>query len=402
MHQPHTLIGRAVVIAAICTVVDAHAVIGSPRSRELTAQGFELAYALEFDEARRVFGEAGRADASDPAPRRATAAVTWLEILFAQGVATFESFTGEISKADVPRPPAPAALVERFHTALAEAAQLAASPPPHVRAADALYEVAATTALSALYAATVEGRTLGAFGPARRAVHAMEQVRRLEPSRREAALLIGMSQYTVSTMPWPVRTLARASGLSGNREAGIRLLEEASAVGAATRTDALLVLVVIDVREGRYAEARRRAGLLRAMYPGNRLLAMNHGVAALLAGEAGEAHDAFTGGIRMFEASPTPTVLREKSQWLLNRGTALARLDRTSEAASVLEQGLAAQPREWVRGRIHAELGELAERRGEHGPARNHYALAIQFSQGGGDQATAKGTRRRLAGTAHK
>ena len=59
--------------------------------------------------------------------------------------------------------------------------------------ADAYYQVGATAALSTLYGATVEGRTLGALSQGRRAVAAMENARNREPGLHEAALVLGMS-----------------------------------------------------------------------------------------------------------------------------------------------------------------------------------------------------------------
>ena len=120
--------------------------------------------------------------------------------------ATFEAFTGEASKSDVPRPSTPPALAARFHAAIQAATDCATHPAPGVDQADSFYQVGATATLAALYVATVEGRTLGAFGDARRGVSAMEKARELAPGRKETGLVIGLSRYTIATLPWPLRT----------------------------------------------------------------------------------------------------------------------------------------------------------------------------------------------------
>lgn len=63
----------------------------STRSRALTRQGYDEAYELNFPASLTIIAEARRADPLDAAPARALAAITWIEILFAQGVATFEA-----------------------------------------------------------------------------------------------------------------------------------------------------------------------------------------------------------------------------------------------------------------------------------------------------------------------
>jgi hypothetical protein len=90
---------RAPSVALACTLVAVAAVhaYGSPRSRTGTQDGYALAYDLQFEGCYQALAEAAASDPLDPAPRRAIAAVTWIEILFAQGVATFESFTGQMS-----------------------------------------------------------------------------------------------------------------------------------------------------------------------------------------------------------------------------------------------------------------------------------------------------------------
>ena len=137
------------IAATVCVLVAASAAraTASPLSRARTLQGYALAYDLQFVECYRVLADAVKVDPDDPAPQRAIAAVTWIEILFAQGVATFESFTGEISKGEVARPTAPPALTARFERAIGEAVALAEQQLKAADTADAHYQVGATAAL---------------------------------------------------------------------------------------------------------------------------------------------------------------------------------------------------------------------------------------------------------------
>jgi hypothetical protein len=103
----------------------------------------------------------------------------------------------------------------------------------------------------------------------------MKRARERAPDQHEAALILGMSEYTVSAMSWPVRVPAQLGGLSGNREAGLALLAEAATPGSETESDAELLLLIVDRREGRYVDglqrldrrAEAKAELERALRP---------------------------------------------------------------------------------------------------------------------------------------
>jgi tetratricopeptide (TPR) repeat protein len=368
----------------------------SPLSRSLTREAYALAYDLEFAACYETLERAAADDPLDPAPRRAVAAITWIEILFAQGAGTFEAFTGKIEKGEVERPPAPPALVERFRGALAEAGRLATLHLQGHDDADAHYQMGATDAVGALYGGTVEGRLLGSFGQGRRAVGAMKRVRERAPDRREAALILGMSEYTVSTMSWPVRILARLGGLSGNRELGLALLAEAATPGSETASDAEMLLMIVDHREGRHADGLQRLDRLRSRHVKNRLLWLNQGASALVADRPREAERVLSEGLQRYVTTAPPTVLGETAMWFSHRAAALARLDRRIEAQADLDRALAAGPRDWVRGRIFAQRGDLALAAGDPAQARRDYESAHRFAERGGDGDAARDIKEKL------
>ena len=370
---------------------------GSRLSRTRTLEGYALAYELRFADCYDALAEAAVADPQDPAPPRAIAGVTWIEILFAQGVTTFEAFTGGVSSGEVARPAAPPMLAARFQHSIDEATALAERQRALADDADANYQIGATAALSALYRATVEGSLLRAFTDGRRAVSAIERARAREPRRRETGLVLGISRYTVSIMSWPVRTLARLSGLSGDREEGLSLLGEAASAGAETETDALLLLMIVDNREGRHEAALQRLARLRRLHPANRLWSLNMGATALAAGRFDQADVFLSEGITARRWISDPAILGETALWFAHRGAARARLLRSVEAIADFERSLASAPRDWVQGRIHSELGDLALAAGDRAAARRHFALAIVFAERGGDRMAEKDCKTKLS-----
>ena len=213
---------------------------------------------------------------------------------------------------------------------------------------------------------------------------------------RETALVLGMSEYTVSTMSWPVRTVARLGGLSGNRGAGLTLLREAASPGSETETDALLLLMIADNREGRHTDALQRLEHLQRLHPRNRLLQLNHGATALAAGQPYDAEQVLSRRLTDFSWEAPPLVLGETALWLALRGTAYARLHRNSDAVVDLQNGLTSDPRDWVRGRIHAQLGEIALVAGERVNARQQFEMAVEFSERGGDRSAVENAKQKL------
>jgi Flp pilus assembly protein TadD len=225
----------------------------------------------------------------------------------------------------------------------------------------------------------------------------MERARELDRGKRETALVLGMSQYTISTMSWPVRTLAKLSGLSGDRETGLVLLREAGMQGADTETDALLLLMIVDNREGRPTDALARLTYLQRLHPRNRLLSLNHAASALAAARPHEAEQALSPGIIGRHWDAGPAVLGEVALWFAQRGTARVRLRRDAEAVIDLQRALSSDPRDWVRGRIHGQLGDLALAAGKRTQARHEFEMALDFSERGGDRVAVKEARQKLS-----
>ena len=92
-------------LAGIMTATGTSPAAGWPASRQGTLQAYTLrVQACSLGRRMTASGLLPRPTHSIRRHMRAIAAVTWIEILFTQGTATFEAFTGEISKGDVVRP----------------------------------------------------------------------------------------------------------------------------------------------------------------------------------------------------------------------------------------------------------------------------------------------------------
>jgi tetratricopeptide (TPR) repeat protein len=352
---------------------------GEPRAAAapaLRAQGLQLGYNLDHADALAVFEEAIAADPSDPAAYRLAAATAWIDLLFEQGAITVDDYLGR-ARANLPRANPGAALDAAFHDALHQALILSEERlRNHLSDADAHYQAGAAYACLASYTATVEGRLLGSLGPARRAYQEHERALELDPRRKDAGLVVGMYRYAVSSLPVPLGLLARLAGFGGDRERGLRLVEDAAHYPSDTQPNALFTLILMYNREARYDDALRVIGELQRRFPRNRLLWLEAGSTALRAGRPADANAALEEGLARLSRDPRPRAFGEDARWRYAHGAALVGLRNSDAAERELRAALAGATRDWIRGRVHKELGKLADLAGDRPRALDEYRLA--------------------------
>lgn len=354
-------------------------------SRRLRARALDLGYNLDHPEALSTFADAIAADPTDPAPHRLAAATIWIHSLFHQGAVTADDYLGQ-ARSSVGRKTLPPQLAASFRAHLDRAlalgqARLRANP----RDADAHFQVGAAYGFLASYTATVEGRVLGGFGDARRAYREHKRVLELDPSRTDAAHIVGMYRYAVSQLPLHWRVLAGFAGFDGGREQGVKLVEQAASTPSDIQTNARFTLIVIYNREARYDEALRIIGQLQTQYPRNRLLWLEAGTTALRAQRFSLARATLEQGFSRLTADPRPRAFGEEARWRYAYGAALVGLHERATAERELRAVLAAEGPGWVRGRAHRELGKLADLAGDRCAALAQYRTAARLCRDGHD-----------------
>jgi tetratricopeptide (TPR) repeat protein len=288
--------------------------------------GLEYGYNLDYPEALAAFEEGIAGDPQDATAHRLAAAAIWTRLLFHQGAITVEDYLGQ-ARAKVPRRTPPADLVRAFNRhvdrAIAIGERLVRASPIDP---DAHFQLGAAAALRASYIATIEGRVFDSLGSGRRAYSEHKRALALDPSRKDAGLIIGMYRYTVANLSPPMRLMARLASFDGGRAAGLTLVEEAARYPSNAQTNALLTHMLLCNREGRYDEALRIARQLQQMYPRNRLFWLEAGSTALRAGRGAEALRELDEGFARFERDPRPKAYREEEQWQSARDRARRQL----------------------------------------------------------------------------
>jgi tetratricopeptide (TPR) repeat protein len=373
-----------VIYQTIQTSLAAASVPQAPAT-ELRARALELAYNLDHEPAIDLLRKAVASAPDDPAPHRTLASVLWLHMLFLRGAVTVDHYLGSFSRArvEMKKPPLELDAEFRKHVRIAidlARARVRAAP----RDAQARYDLGAALGLEASYIATVEGRLLAGFRAARACFDEHERALELDPNRHDAALVVGMYRYIVSTLSLPMRVLAYVAGFGGGKEEGIRLLRQAAAGKGEARTDALFALVLIHNREKNFDQALEVLRQLQALYPGNRLVLLEAGATALRGKRPAEAERLLSEGLAMLASERRHRIPGEEALWRYKRGAARAALGR-ADAVDDLNAATAPAAMAWVAGRARVELGRLALRRGDPAAAAAEAAQARLLCTNGND-----------------
>ena len=372
-------------------LVIAPALDADSTSDELRARGFDLAYNLDHDEAIVTLKRAVAEDPDDPATYRSVAAVTWLHILFQRGTVTVDDYLDRVTTPNVvveEPPPELAATFEEYFSHAIELAEKGVRTTPDDP--NSHYDLGAAFGLAASYTATVEGNVIKALRSARRAYDAHETVLDLDPSRKDANLIVGTYRYVVATLPLPLRLMAYLVGFGGGREEGLRMIEEAAAYRSDAQTEARFALILLYNREKQYADARRVIRDLQRDYPRNRLVWLEAGATALRADRPAAAEAALNDGLAMLERDPRQRIFGEEPLWRYKRGAARVALGRQDEALADLQAALSAEAHEWVHGRTVLELGKLADLASDRERARAEYEKAERLCKDAKDNRCAE------------
>jgi Flp pilus assembly protein TadD len=310
---------------------------------------------------------------------------------------TVDEYIGRVSKPKGTMAPPPPETAAAFKDALDKAITLArAGINQNPRDADAHYQLGAAIGLRASYVATIEGGLGSAFRAAREAFNEHEEVLVLDPARKDAGLIVGTYRYIVATLALPMRLMAYAVGFGGDKEKGLRLIQDASIYHGDNREDARFALILMYNREKRYDDALKQLADLRERYPRNRLIWLESGATSLRAGRAVEAESLLDEGMRRFAHDERPRMFGEEALWRYKRGAARAALGRPTDAETDLRAALEKEGRPWVHGRAHLELGKLALKNGRRDQANADLRAALQLCESDNDPVYAEEARRLL------
>jgi tetratricopeptide (TPR) repeat protein len=234
--------------------------------------GSEALFNLDYETARKTFKEMVVAFPKYPAGPQFLADSLWIETLY-QTRRLQSSLYGDddtfYSTSDDKTDPA---TVQQFRDLTRQARQLAeARLKQYPRDVEALYFMGAIEGLKASFEEAVERRHFAALKDGSDAVDRHREVLRLDPTYHDAEITIGLYDFTVGSLPLPVKLIAGVAGFRGSKKRGLATLERVTKEGSWVRDEARTLLIVLYTREKKFAEAAAYAKELAAKYPRNYL-----------------------------------------------------------------------------------------------------------------------------------
>ncbi|HLH08354.1 MAG TPA: hypothetical protein VKW78_14035 [Terriglobales bacterium] len=239
-----------------------------------TRTGFEEFYSQEYDKAIHQFELSLQTHPDDPYAVNHLLTGVMFKEMYRIGALDSELYSKEQFLASKQFPMDPkvksriAELTERAQNL--EEARLKRNPND----VDALYARGVTRGLHATYLALIEKAWFSGLRAAVGARHDHERVLELDPGNNDAKMIVGMHNYVVGSLSWPVKVGASMVGLSGSRTKGIQLLYEAANGGGENSIDAKIALSLFLRREQRYSEAIQVVNSMAEVYPKNFLMAL--------------------------------------------------------------------------------------------------------------------------------
>ena len=283
------LIFRVIFLSVIfvCTVSFAQTAASSSalpaEAVQLSIEGAEANYNLDYETARAKFEEIRKKFPQHPAGDLYVANIVWLEHLYKlrrlqtglyQNESFYAGFEGSDEKSE--QGDAVEANVDRTFRALMTSAKTKALTMVNANPNDphAKYYLGSIYSILAAYEASTARKFFSALRNGSKGVDAHQKVLKLKPDYFEAYLSVGLYEYIVGNLPFPIKALAAMGGVRGNRERGIQQLKSIIENRAANADDARVLLIGVYQNEHKPAEALPYLKEFTTRYPRNYLFKM--------------------------------------------------------------------------------------------------------------------------------
>lgn len=242
---------------------------------DATRQGFTHFYNMEYGPAIADFEKSLSEHPNDPYTLNHLMEGVLFQELHREGkldAALYLSNEFVHAKKVVPNP----AAIERFQNLLNRALamedrQLAANPND----VHALYARSVTRGLRATKEALVDKAWFTALRSALSSYDDSNRVLKLDPSDSDAKLIVGIYNYVVGSLPWPVKIAVFLATIHGSKSKGLALIRDAAEGGGDASVDARTTLALFQAREHHYEQALQLTQWLYAAFPHNLLYGLS-------------------------------------------------------------------------------------------------------------------------------
>jgi tetratricopeptide (TPR) repeat protein len=238
-----------------------------------SVQGFDHYYNLEYDQAVADFEKVAAANPHSPDPHNHIAQALLYREMFRDGALESELVSGNNSFLRRQKLNASPALEKKFDFEVQKAMDLAqARLNKNPNDTGALYAMGVSYGLRANYNFLVRKAWKDSLSDATNARKLHNRVTELDPSNYDARLVQGVHDYVVGSLPWYYRTLGFLAGFHGDKQQGLRTLEQVAKKGNYNKVDAEILLCALYRRENEPKSALPLLEDLLRRYPRNYLL----------------------------------------------------------------------------------------------------------------------------------
>ena len=253
----------------------AWALLAAPLSAQqaLVDQGFDHFYNLEYDQALADFGQAIGQDPSSADLHNYLAETLVFREMYRNGALESELVSGDNAFLRRPKLNPTPETERRFLDEVAKSmalcqARLAKNPND----IETLYALGIAYGLRADYYWVVKKSWRDSLRDATAARRAHNRITELAPGDVDARLVQGLHDYIVGSLPLVYRMVGFLAGIRGDKEKGIRTIQQVAREGRRNRVDAQIFLCALYRRENQPLNAVPLLQDLIGRYPRNFLL----------------------------------------------------------------------------------------------------------------------------------
>ena len=256
----------------------------------LVDRGFDHFYNLEYEEALSDFRQAIAQHPEIPDLYNHLAQTLVFREMFRDGALESELVSGDNSFLRRPKLNPSAQTEREFLEAVAQAMSLCeARLKKNAKDTGALYALGISYGLRADYYWVVKKAWRDSLSDATAARRQHNRVVELEPDNIDARLVQGLHDYIVGSLPMIYRMLGFLAGIRGDKENGIRTIQDVARRGRLNRVDAEIFLCALYRRENQPLAAIPLIMDLMRRFPRNFLLRLELSQMYSLAGDGSHA-----------------------------------------------------------------------------------------------------------------
>ncbi len=261
-----------------------------PRFMERAQAGFTDIYNFDYAQARQVFASLEKDYPQHPAPPLYQACILWLEEMFRRQDLSLNRFVYPSYFSVKTKQEMPPQERDAFFRHIQKCEALANTIlKKNSHDKDSRYFLGTSYGLRSSFAITIDHSLRSAYSNGTKAYELTRQLTQEDPDYYDAYLTVGIYEYVVGSIPWYLKWMAFMVGARGDKEKGLEHLRLASEKGQYVKNEALLVQMVLNVREHRNEQALQMANDLSRRFPRNFHFALSAAQISRLAGQKDQA-----------------------------------------------------------------------------------------------------------------